>query len=352
MNKHIKQNKHVEIDMQTANKRAWLRFKENKLAFIGIFIIGFYMLIAILQPILPIYKYYTQVVEHTDLPPSFRYAGELWYEKELNFMKRLCKKENREMNEEEKAKLEEIKRKIETEIQIIEGKETKVHKRIYLLGTDNLGRDLLARIIQGSQISISIGFIGALISMLIGTIIGATAGFFGGIIDRVITKITEVLYSLPTLLVIITLMTLMERNIIGLFIAISIISWLTISRIVRGQVKSLSQSEFIQAARTLGATNKRMIFKHLIPNSFGMIVIITTMNVPSFIILESFLSFLGLGISAPMTSWGELIKNGIPTLIEYPWKIFIPASVMTIFLLFMNFLGDGLRDAFDPKDNL
>ncbi|AHE62663.1 ABC transporter permease [Borrelia parkeri] len=350
MNEQEKQDTYVEI--HTANKRAWLRFKENKLAFISIFIIGFYILIAILRPILPIYKYHTQVVEHADLPPSLKYAGELWYEKELHFIKRLSAKEKREINKEEKAKLEEIKRKIETEVQTIDGKEIKIHKRIYLLGTDNLGRDLLARIIQGSQISISVGFIGALISMIIGTIIGAIAGFFDGIIDRIITKIIEIFYVLPTLLVIIILMTVMERNIIGVFIAISIISWLTIARIVRGQVKSLARSEFIQAARTLGATNKRMIFKHLIPNSFGMIVIITTMNVPSFIMLESFLSFLGLGISAPMTSWGELIKNGIPTFIEYPWKIFIPATVMTIFLLFMNFLGDGLRDAFDPKDNL
>lgn len=345
-----KDNTYVEI--QSVSNRAWLRFKENKLAFISVFVIGFYILIALFQPILPIYKYYTQIVEHADLPPSIRYAGELWYEKELNFIKRLSDKEKREITKEEKANLDEIKRKIETDIQIIDGKEVKIHKRIYLLGTDSLGRDLLSRIIQGSQISISVGIIGAFISMIIGTIIGATAGFFGGIIDKMITKIIEILYILPTLLVIITLMTIMERNIIGLFIAISIISWLTIARIVRGQVKSLAQSEFIQAAKTLGATNKRMIFKHLIPNSIGMIVIITTMNVPSFILFESFLSFLGLGISAPMTSWGELIKNGISTFIEYPWKIFIPATVMTIFLLFMNFLGDGLRDAFDPKDNL
>ncbi|BCR21767.1 ABC transporter permease [Borrelia sp. HM] len=345
-----KDNTYVET--QSANNRAWLRFKENKLAFISIFVIGFYILIAMFQPILPIYKYYTQIVEHADLPPSLRHAGELWYEKELNFIKRLATKEKREITNEEKTNLEEIKRKIETDIQTIDGKEVKIHKRIYLLGTDSLGRDLLSRIIQGSQISISVGIIGAFISMIIGTIIGATAGFFGGIIDKIITKIIEILYVLPTLLVIITLMTIMERNIIGLFIAISIISWLTIARIVRGQVKSLAQSEFIQAAKTLGATNKRMIFKHLIPNSIGMIVIITTMNVPSFILFESFLSFLGLGISAPMTSWGELIKNGISTFIEYPWKIFIPATVMTIFLLFMNFLGDGLRDAFDPKDNL
>ncbi|BCR20940.1 ABC transporter permease [Borrelia miyamotoi] len=342
----------IYFETQTANRKAWLRFKENKLAFISIFIIGFYIIVAILQPILPIYKYYTQVVEHADLPPSLRHAGELWYEKELNFIKRLSAKEKREINEEEKAKLDEIKIKIKTDVQTIDGKEVKIHERIYLLGTDNLGRDLLSRIIQGSQISISVGFIGAFLSMIIGTIIGATAGFFGGIIDRIITKIIEILYVLPTLLIIIILMTIMERNIIGLFIAIGLTSWLMIARIVRGQVKSLAQSEFIQVARTLGATNKRMIFKHLIPNSIGMIVIITTMNVPSFIIFESFLSFLGLGISAPMTSWGELIKNGISTFIEYPWKIFIPAAVMTIFLLFMNFLGDGLRDAFDPKDNL
>ncbi|WP_445435923.1 ABC transporter permease [Candidatus Borreliella tachyglossi] len=346
------EKKDLSCELHTSRKRAWLRFKENKLAFMSIFVIGFYVLIAIFQPILPIHKYYTQVVEHADLPPSFRHAGELWYEKELYFIKKLSEKEKRGINEEEQAKLNEIKRKIETEVQQIDGKEVQIHKRVYLLGTDSLGRDLLARIIQGSQISISVGFIGAFIAMIIGSIVGAIAGFFGGILDRVITKIIEVLYILPTLLVIITLMTIMERNIIGLFIAISIMSWLIIARVVRGQVQSLAKSEFIQVARTLGATNKRMILNHLIPNSLGMIVILTTMNVPSFIMLESFLSFLGLGISAPMTSWGELVKNGIPTFVEYPWKIFIPATVMTTFLLFMNFLGDGLRDAFDPKDNL
>ena len=227
------EQKNTSFESHTSSRRAWLRFKENKLAFISIFIIGFYIIIAILQPILPIYKYYTQVVEHADLPPSFRHAGELWYEKELNFIQKLAKKEKRELNEEENAKLEEIKGRIETEVQKIDGRDTKIHKRIYILGTDSLGRDLLARIIQGSQISISVGFIGAFISMIIGTIIGAIAGFFGGITDRVITKIIEILYVLPSLLVIITLMTVMERNIIGLFIAISIISWLSLARIVR-----------------------------------------------------------------------------------------------------------------------
>ncbi|UGQ17134.1 ABC transporter permease [Borrelia sp. RT1S] len=349
---NYEQKKNNSFESHTSTRRAWLRFKENRLAFISIFVIGFYIIIAILQPILPIYKYYTQVVEHADLPPSLKHAGELWYEKELNFIKRLSGKEKRDLNEEEKAKLEEIKRRMKTEVQKIDGRDVRIHERIYLLGTDSLGRDLLARIIQGSQISISVGFIGAFISMIIGTVVGAIAGFFGGIPDRIITKTIEILYVLPSLLVIITLMTVMERNIMGLFVAISIISWLSLARIVRGQIQSLSKSEFIQVARTLGATNKRMIFNHLIPNSLGMIAIITTMNVPSFIMIESFLSFLGLGISAPMTSWGELVKNGIPTFIEYPWKIFIPATVMTIFLLFMNFLGDGLRDAFDPKDNL
>ncbi len=221
-----------------------------------------------------------------------------------------------------------------------------------MLGTDNLGRDLLARLIQGSQISLAVGFIGAFLSMIIGTILGSIAGFFGGLPDKIITKIIEILYVLPYLLIVIILMTIMERSIIGLFIALAFVSWLTVARVVRGQVQSLSSSEFIQAAKTFGATNQRIILKHLIPNSIGMIVIFTTIRVPSFIIAEAFLSFLGLGISAPMTSWGELVQNGIATFVEYPWKVFIPAIVMTIFLLFMNFLGDGLRDAFDPKDSI
>lgn len=349
MNSIEKQN---EENNSKYERRAWSRFKENKLAFGSLFVIGFYISIAILRPILPIYKYHTQIVEHSDLPPSFQPAGELWYKKEKKFIERLAKKEKREINENELKKLKDIKRKIENEVQIIDKKEVKVHKRVYLLGTDNLGRDLLARLIQGSQISLAVGFIGAFLSMIIGTILGSIAGFFGGLPDKIITKIIEILYVLPYLLIVIILMAIMERSIIGLFIALAFVSWLTVARVVRGQVQSLSSSEFIQAAKTFGATNQRIILKHLIPNSIGMIVIFTTIRVPSFIIAEAFLSFLGLGISAPMTSWGELVQNGIATFVEYPWKVFIPAIVMTIFLLFMNFLGDGLRDAFDPKDSI
>ncbi|WKC76057.1 ABC transporter permease [Borreliella valaisiana] len=349
MNSLEKQN---EKNNSKLERRAWSRFKENKLAFGSLFVIGFYILIAILQPILPIYKYHTQIVEHSDLPPSFQAAGELWYKKEKKFIEKLAKKEKREINEEELKKLEDIKIKIENEVQIIDKREVKIHKRVYLLGTDNLGRDLLARLIQGSQISLSVGFIGAFLSMIIGTILGSIAGFFGGLPDKIITKTIEILYVLPYLLIVIILMSIMERSIIGLFIALAFVSWLTVARVVRGQVQSLSSSEFIQASKTFGATNQRIILKHLIPNSIGMIVIFTTIRVPSFIMAEAFLSFLGLGISAPMTSWGELVQNGIATFVEYPWKVFIPAIVMTIFLLFMNFLGDGLRDAFDPKDSI
>lgn len=223
------------------------------------------------------------------------------------------------------------------------------HDRQYYLGTDYQGRDMLSRIIYGGQVSIAIGFIGTITSVLIGIVLGALAGYLGGKVDYFIMRVVDIMYGLPYMLLVIIAMAIFGRNILNLFFALAIISWLTISRMVRGQIMSLKNQEFIEAARSMGAPTWRIIFRHLVPNSLSVIIVFSTLRIPSFIMTESFLSFLGLGVQAPYASWGSLVGDAVGGMTLYPWKLFFPAAAMTIFLFAMNFLGDGLRDAFDPQ---
>lgn len=226
---------------------------------------------------------------------------------------------------------------------------SKVHERHYLLGTDYSGRDLLSRIIYGGQISIMIGLVGTLFSVFIGIVLGALAGYVGGKTDYIIMRIVDVMYGLPYMLIVIIFMAIFGRSIFNLFIALGIVSWLTIARMVRGQIMSLKNSEYVEAARSMGAKTWRIIFKHMIPNSLSIIIVYSTLRVPAFIMQESFLSFLGLGVQAPMASWGSMISNGVASMTIYPWRLIFPSIAMTLFLFAMNFFGDGLRDAFDPQ---
>jgi len=253
------------------------------------------------------------------------------------------------LSESDIAKLDDIKRRIKTETQIIDGEEVLIHQRVYLLGTDDLGRDMLSRIIYGGQISIAVGIIATIISILIGMFFGSIAGYAGGRTDYIIMRVVDVMYGLPYMFLVIIFQSLFGGSIINFFIALAVVSWLTTARVVRGQVMSLKNSVFVEAARSMGASSARIIAKHLLPNSLGIIIVYATLQVPSFIMMESFLSFLGLGISAPYASWGSLIKDGIDGMTLYPWRLFFPALAMTIFLFAMNFFGDGLRDAFDPQ---
>jgi oligopeptide transport system permease protein len=221
--------------------------------------------------------------------------------------------------------------------------------RHYLLGTDYSGRDLLARIIYGGQISIMIGLIGTLFSVFIGIVLGALAGYLGGRVDYIIMRIVDVMYGLPYMLIVIIFMAIFGRSIMNLFVALGIVSWLTIARMVRGQIMSLKNSEYVEAARSMGAKTWRIIFRHMIPNSLSIIIVYSTLRVPAFIMQESFLSFLGLGVQAPFASWGSLISNGVASMTIYPWRLIFPSIAMTLFLFAMNFFGDGLRDAFDPQ---
>jgi oligopeptide transport system permease protein len=226
---------------------------------------------------------------------------------------------------------------------------SKKHSRHYLLGTDYSGRDMLSRIIYGGQVSIAIGFIGTLTSVLLGILLGALAGYLGGKVDYFLMRLVDIMYGLPYMLLVIISMAIFGRNILNLFIALALVSWLTIARMVRGQVMSLKNSEFVEAARSMGASTWRIIFRHMVPNSLSIIIVYSTLRIPAFIMQESFLSFLGLGVQAPYASWGSLVGDAVTGMTLYPWKLIYPALAMTIFLFAMNFFGDGLRDAFDPQ---
>lgn len=401
-----------EIKGISLYRDAWRRLKKNRMAIAGLVVVIIYSLLAMLAPILPIYSYKEQQMDHIHLPPSLTLtAGQQVYERKVNELSVLAAKEGRVewsdedkkliearveearkkytapssadgekitrkekdaitdvereitqerrdiaiadgrviLNDEEKQELADLQKRIETETDIFKGKEQKVHNRKYIFGTDYLGRDMLARTIWGGQMSIAIGLVGGLTSVFIGLFFGSIAGYVGGKTDYIIMRVVDIIYSMPYMMLVIILMALFGRNIILMFVALSLVSWLTVARVVRGQIISLKNSEYIEAARSMGASPARIIFRHLVPNTFGIIIVYTTLRVPVFIQMEAFLSFLGLGISAPYASWGSLIGDAVEGMNAYPWRLFYPAAAMTIFLFAMNFLGDGLRDAFDPQ---
>ena len=219
----------------------------------------------------------------------------------------------------------------------------------HLLGTDYLGRDLLTRVFYGTQISLLVGLLAGVVSLVIGTLYGAIAGFRGGRTDDVMMRIVDVLYSLPYVFLVILLIAAFGQSIVLLFLALGAVQWLSTARIVRGQVLSLKEKEFVQAARAVGTRPAGIILRHLIPNTLGPIVVYFSLTVPSVILQEAFLSYLGLGVQAPRPSLGALISQGAAHMDVYPWELVSPALVMAALLFSLNFLGDGLRDALDPQ---
>ncbi|MCH3959407.1 MAG: ABC transporter permease [Selenomonas sp.] len=270
---------------------AWIRLKRDKVAMLGLGTIIFLLIVAIFGPMLSSVSYADQTLAAANQGPSAAH----WF------------------------------------------------------GTDNLGRDLFIRVLYGARISLSIGIVASLLNFLIGVTYGGIAGFMGGRVDRIMMNIVDVLYSIPVLLYVILLMVVLKPGLTNIFIALGIGYWLQMARIVRGQILSMKEQEFVLAARTIGASRRRILIKHLIPNAIGAIVVTLSLCIPDAIFTEAFLSFIGLGVSAPMASWGVLASEGVTSLKAYPFQLFFPAIAISVTMLAFNFLSDGLRDVLDPK---
>lgn len=270
---------------------AWYRLKQNKLAIISLNFLTFLVVIAMLTPWLAPYGYETQNLALGASGPSATH----W------------------------------------------------------LGTDIHGRDLMTRLMYGGRISLMVGFAATAVSLVIGVLWGTVAGYVGGLTDTVLMRIVDILYALPFMIFIILLMVVFGRSLLLLFLAIGLIEWLTMARIVRSQVMNIRNQDFVSAAIVTGLSHWQIISRHIIPNIIGPVIVYITLTIPSVMLLEAFLSFLGLGIQPPQSSWGVLISGGVETMEEYPWLLLFPGLTLSATLFALNFLGDGLRDALDPR---
>ncbi|MBT5292991.1 MAG: ABC transporter permease [Cellvibrionales bacterium] len=270
---------------------AWYRLNKNKLAMLGLYVIIFFVVVSILTPWLAPYGYETQNLALGASAPSAQH----W------------------------------------------------------LGTDIHGRDLMTRLMYGGRISLMVGFAATAVSLVIGILWGTIAGYIGGLTDTIMMRIVDILYALPFMIFIILLMVVFGRSLLLLFLAIGLIEWLTMARIVRTQVLTLRKQEFVSAAVVTGLSHWQIIRRHIIPNVLGPVIVYITLTIPSVMLLEAFLSFLGLGIQPPQSSWGVLISGGVETMEEYPWLLIFPGLALSLTLFALNFLGDGLRDALDPR---
>ncbi len=272
-------------------KDAWHRLRKNRLALFGLVVISLFIVVALLTPWIAPYAYDAQNLDLGASPPSAAH----W------------------------------------------------------LGTDIFGRDLLTQILYGGRVSLAVGFIATAVALLIGVAWGAIAGYVGGRVDAVMMRLVDILYALPFMIFIVLLMVVFGRNMLLLFLAIGAVEWLTMARIMRGQVQSLRQQEFVEAAISLGLSPAAIIRRHIVPNALGPIIVYTTLTIPAVMLTEAFLSFLGLGVQPPQTSWGLLISYGAETMEEYPWLLIFPGIALSLTLFCLNFLGDGLRDALDVR---
>jgi oligopeptide transport system permease protein len=218
-------------------------------------------------------------------------------------------------------------------------------------GTDSVGRDILVRTLEGGRVSLLIGLVATIVSIAIGISYGAIAGYFGGVTDRIMMRVVDIIYALPFMFFVILLMVIFGRHILLIFVAIGAVTWLDMARIVRGQTLSLKNTEFVEAARACGVGDWAIIKRHITPNLLGVVIVYVTLTIPQVILLESFLSFLGLGVQEPMSSWGALVADGAQDMESAPWTLIVPSVFLAVTLYCFNYIGDGLRDALDPKDH-
>jgi oligopeptide transport system permease protein len=273
---------------------AWMRLRRNKAAVVSLVILGFVALLAVIGPSFSPHPYDEIYWDYVSRPPSFAHG--------------------------------------------------------FIFGTDNVGRDMFVRTLYGARISLMVAVLATSVSLLIGVTYGATAGYLGGRADALMMRFVDIMYAMPFMFFVIILMVVFGRNIFLIFLALGAVEWLTMARIVRGQTMSLKHKEFIEAAIAGGVSTPRIILRHIIPNLLGPVVVYVTLTIPQVIIMESFLSFLGLGVQEPLTSWGVLISEGAAEMEIGPWMLIFPAVFLAVTLFCFNFIGDGIRDALDPKD--
>jgi len=272
-------------------KDSWLRLKQNKMVMVGFWTLCFLITLAVVGPLFSHYEYYATHLPLKNLPPSL----EFWF------------------------------------------------------GTDELGRDMFTRVWWGARISLFVGISAAIIDLIIGVVFGSIAGWAGGKVDEAMMRFADILHSIPYMLVVILLMVVIGSGLTSIILALTLTGWIPMARIVRGQILQLKELDYAQAAYALGASQSRILFRHLIPNAMGPIITTMTFTIPTAIFAEAFLSFLGLGIQAPIASWGTMASDGLSAMSYYPWRLFFPATFISITMLCFNLVGDGLRDAFDPR---
>lgn len=354
----------------------WRRLKKNTLSIIGIIIIGIITLMAIFGPVISKSTYFDQDLTMGNIPPIFKYyqIGETYayVHKEFSLYEvtekgKIIKRYNPVNNDTagknkeydingKKVIIDYSKSSINTEegyILNVDGSALEpsgtAWNKNHIFGTDNLGRDLYIRVLYGARISLLVALVVTLVQFFIGVLYGGIAGYFGGRIDNVMMRIVDIISTVPLTLYVVLLMVVLKPGLKTIIIAMGTVSWVSMARLVRGQILSIKEQEFVLASKTIGSKTKRIMIKHLIPNAMGTIIVALTMNIPGAIFTESFLSFIGLGISAPQSSWGTLASDALSGLRAYPYQLFFPSLFICLTVLAYNFLGDGLRDALDPK---
>ncbi len=360
---------------------AWRRLKQNKLSMIGLIVVILLTLMAIFGPMFSKYKYSDQDLNMANIPPMFEYYQvgdtQLYLHKEYNlyevkngeFIKKLDKTKEDMMHRQRiydvegkevvvdyslAAKAKKSKDPNAPKFELRADGEVlkpvgKSLNKTYWFGTDSLGRDLYVRVLVGAQISLSVGLVATIVQFVIGVIYGGISGYIGGSVDNVMMRIVDIISTIPLLLYVILIMVVFGAGFKTIILAISLVYWVSMARLVRGQVLSIKEQEYVMAAKTLGASTFRIMARHLIPNAMGSIIVSLAMSIPSAIFTESFLSFIGLGISAPMASWGTLASDALGGLRTYAYQLFYPSVFISLTVLAFNFLGDGLRDALDPR---